>query len=361
MSLLLSKIIIITIIMTATIGISSGSIINSNPLAYAHNFAPSVSASFLTKINQIKVESQLVESNLLSNTSLAKQHAEIASQLFENSTKNDLYYNAEGNNGLAKKVSEDISLTLNNLQKAMASISKQSQPLPQTQTSGTAINQIKAMASISKQSQPLPQTQTSGTAINQIKAMVNNINDILDKAVSVRIDKYDLTNSTVHALVLADIAEKAYNDYSYAFGIKPVNFSATNAASTKGSSSMMNMMGMGMMMSSPNVSSNNSSNGSNTTSNSHSTMTNNNTLVNATDYERAQALAIKAEEIFNNDLKPISSATNASSAISKIENDVIHLKHEIDNKAPVMDIMKIVHMDIHPTLLTVYNLKLKYY
>jgi hypothetical protein len=317
--LLLAKIIIITIIITATIGISSSSIINSNPLAYAHNFAPSVAASFLTKINQIKVESQLVESNLPLNPSLAKQHAEIASELFENSTKNDLYYNAEGNN----------------LQKAMTSISKQSQPL-------------------------LPQTQTSGTVIKQITEMVNNINDILDKAVSVRIDKYDLTNSTVHALVLADIAEKAYNDYSYAFGIKPVNFSATNAAFTKGSSSMMNMMGMGMMMNSPNVSSNNSSNGSNTTSNSHSTMTNN-TLVNAIDYERAQALAIKAEEIFNNDLKPISSATNASSAISKIENNLIHLNHEIDNKAPVMDIMKIVHIDIHPTLLTVYNLKLKYY
>jgi hypothetical protein len=42
--------------------------------------------------------------------------------------------------------------------------------------------------------------------------------------VSVRIDKYDLTNSTVHALVLADISEKAYNDYSYAYGIKPVIF-----------------------------------------------------------------------------------------------------------------------------------------
>jgi hypothetical protein len=277
----------------------------------------------------------LVESNLPLNPSLAKQHAEIASELFENSTKYDLYYNAEGNNGLAKRVSEDISLALNNLQKAMASISKQSQPL-------------------------LPQTQTSGTVIKQITEMVNNINDILDKAVSVRIDKYDLTNSTVHALVLADIAEKAYNDYSYAFGIKPVNFSATNAASTKGSSSMMNMMGMGMMMSSPNVSSNNSSNGSNTASNSHSTMTNN-TLVNAIDYELAQALAIKAQEIFNNDLKPISSTTNASSAISKIENNLIHLNHEIDNKAPVMDIMKIVHIDIHPTLLTVYNLKLKYY
>jgi hypothetical protein len=48
-------------------------------------------------------------------------------------------------------------------------------------------------------------------------------------------------------------------------------------------------------------------------------MTNNNIIVNATDYERAQALAIKAQEIFNNDLRPISSATNASSAINKIK------------------------------------------
>jgi hypothetical protein len=53
------------------------------------------------------------------NFSLAKQHAKIASQLFDNNTQNDLYYNAEGNNGLAQKVSYDIPLALSNLQKAV--------------------------------------------------------------------------------------------------------------------------------------------------------------------------------------------------------------------------------------------------
>ncbi|MFL6320744.1 MAG: hypothetical protein ACJ72Q_09740 [Nitrososphaeraceae archaeon] len=204
-SLLLAEIIITTIIMTATIEISS---INSNQSAYAHNFVPAVAASFLTKINQIRVQTQLVENNIPSNFSLAKQHAKIASELFDNNTQNDLYYNAEGNNGLAQKVSDEIPLELSNLQKAVEVIA-------------TGLSSA-ATANQSKQLQQ--QTTTSSTVIKQIKEIVNNINDILDKAVSVRVDKYDLTNSTVHALVLADIAEKAYNDYSYAYGIKPVVF-----------------------------------------------------------------------------------------------------------------------------------------
>ena len=85
------------------------------------------------------------------NISLAKQHAEIASELFDNNIQKDLYYNAEGNNGLAKKLSDDISLAINNLQKAVGrmtngSSSNQSQPQlqQQQQTSGnTTIKQIK--------------------------------------------------------------------------------------------------------------------------------------------------------------------------------------------------------------------------
>jgi hypothetical protein len=116
-SLLLVEIIITTImIMTATIGIGS---ITPNQLAYAHNFVPSIAASFLTRINQIRVQVQLVENNIPLNLSLAKQHAKIASELFDDNTQNDLYYNAEGNNGLAQKVSYDIPLALNNLQKQL--------------------------------------------------------------------------------------------------------------------------------------------------------------------------------------------------------------------------------------------------
>jgi hypothetical protein len=111
-----------------------------------------------------------------------------------------------------------------------------------------------------------------------------------------------LTNSTVHALVLADITEKAYNDYSYPYGIKPVMFSGSSS-----SSMMMNMcsgMGMGMMMttmsSGPNASSNSSTNSS---TKSHISITNNNdkdnssTVVNITAYQQAQGFNESTRDI----------------------------------------------------------------
>jgi hypothetical protein len=343
---------VITII-SANIGIITNTAINSSQLVYAHNFVPAIAASFLTRINQIRVQMLLVENNIPLNLSLAKQHAEIASELFDNNTQNDLYYNAEGNNGLAQKISEDIPFALSNLQKAVGMIST---------VTASSSNQLEQ------------QTTTSSIIIKQIKEMVNNINNILDKAVSVRIDKYDLTNSTVHALVIADITEKAYNDYSYAYGIKPVMFS--------GSSMMMNMgsgMGMGMMGSGSNA----NSSATNSSTMSHLPVTNDNnnnnsTTINTTAYQQAQGLATRALQIFNNDLKPTSSvnsslsssanappaSTNSNSnittaSISKIESNLIQLKNAIESKAPVMDVMKIVHGDIHPSLLISYNLQLR--
>jgi hypothetical protein len=343
---------VITII-SANIGIITNTAINSSQLVYAHNFVPAIAASFLTRINQIRVQMLLVENNIPLNLSLAKQHAEIASELFDNNTQNDLYYNAEGNNGLAQKISEDIPFALSNLQKAVGMIST---------VTASSSNQLEQ------------QTTTSSIIIKQIKEMVNNINNILDKAVSVRIDKYDLTNSTVHALVIADITEKTYNDYSYAYGIKPVMFS--------GSSMMMNMgsgMGMGMMGSGSNA--NSSATNSSTMSLLPVTNDNNNnnsTTINTTAYQQAQGLATRALQIFNNDLKPTSSvnsslsssanappaSTNSNSnittaSISKIESNLIQLKNAIESKAPVMDVMKIVHGDIHPSLLISYNLQLR--
>jgi hypothetical protein len=348
-------VIIMMMIITANTEIITYYAINSSHSAYAHNFVPALAATFLTKINQIRVQTQLVENDIPLNLSLAKQHAEIASELFDNNTQNDLYYNAEGNNGLAKTISDDIPLALSNLQKAIRTIS-----------TTAASNQ-------SEQSQQ--QTTTSSSVIKEIKQMVNNINYILDKAINVRIGKSDLTNSTVHALVLADITEKAYNDYSYAFGIKPVIFSGSSS-----SPMMMNMssgMGMGTMMmgSSPNSSSSTNSSAKNdlpmTKDNND-----NSTVVNTTAYQQAQGLAMRAQQIFNSDLKPTSSVNGPSSssstnfspsstnttittAITKIENSLIHLKNAIDGKAPTMDVMKIVHGEIHPVLLISYKLQLK--
>jgi hypothetical protein len=206
---------------------------------------------------------------------------------------------------------------------------------------------------LSKQPQQQQQQTVPDIAAKQIKEIINNINGILDKAVSVRIDRYDLTNSTLHALVLADITEKAYNDYSYAYGIKPIMFSGSSS-----STMMMNMgsgMGMGTMGGDPMANNNDASN---------------RTLVNITAYQQAQGLATRAQQIFNNDLKPRSSLNVSSSSsssnnkdaiatINKIESNLLQLKNAIDSKAPAMNVMKIVHGDIHPALLITYKLQLR--
>ena len=78
-------------------------------------------------------------------------------------------------------------------------------------------------------------------------------------------------------------------------------------------------------------------------------------LVDLTDYQSAQALATKAQEIFNNELK--STAQNNSSAfITNLDNGLRQLNGSIKNKVSPVDIMTIVHTQIHPNLLEIFNL-----
>jgi hypothetical protein len=87
---------------------------------------------------------------------------------------------------------------------------------------------------------------------------------------------------------------------------------------------------------------------------------NNAIIKNITEYQIAQSLAAKAQEVFNHNLKPIApSAASTSAANTQIQKVLSQLKTAIDNKAPFMDIMKIVHAQLHPTLITAYHLPLK--
>jgi hypothetical protein len=80
-------------------------------------------------------------------------------------------------------------------------------------------------------------------------------------------------------------------------------------------------------------------------------------LVDITDYRGAQALASKAQEIFNTKLKHMAPG-NTSAFITNLENGLTQLSNSIRSKASPMDIMMIVHTQIHPNLLEAFNLKL---
>jgi hypothetical protein len=65
----------------------------------------------------------------------------------------------------------------------------------------------------------------------------------------------------------------------------------------------------------------------------------------------------KLGEILNTALKSIALG-NTSAFITNLENGLTKLIDSIQSKASPMDIMMIVHTQIHPNLLEAFNLKL---
>jgi hypothetical protein len=86
----------------------------------------------------------------------------------------------------------------------------------------------------------------------------------------------------------------------------------------------------------------------------------NNIIVNVADYQTAQALSDKAQQIFNEDIKPIAAepTSNVTTFIIKLENGLTELRNAVNNGAAPMDVMMIVHTQVHPNLQTAYNLQL---
>ena len=158
------------------------------------------------------------------------------------------------------------------------------------------------------------QQQSTNQSIGEIDA-------ILEEAVTTRIDRDQRVNATIQATALGDIINTLLRYYGDAY---EVGFDMGNM------SEMASMMG----------------NNSNI----------NHTLINVVDYQSAQALAAKAQEIFNNELKPLANATDS---IAKLEDSLIQLTNSIENKASPMDIMMIGHTQIHPNLQEAFNLQLQ--
>jgi hypothetical protein len=303
---------------------------NNSPFsrnAYGHNFTPNESASFLSFVDQLQVESELVQTSLANNnTALAQEHATRAMELLK--TK-DPVNNVTWTEEIAEenqRIADDLVTAVDNLENT----------------------------SSEQQQQPVSQ-------------LVNDIDAIIGEAVTARIDQEQRDNATIQALAFAHLVDSILRNYGNAYG---VGFDMTN---------MSNMAGMMDMIGSNNSSSslalggmaddNNSSNmnmasmnmSSSTMMNMDSEMDRNYQLVNTADYQSAQALAAKALEIFKAELRSMVSNNNnnnTTSFITNLENGLIQLNNSIRSKASPMDIMMIVHTQVHPNLMQAFNLQL---
>jgi hypothetical protein len=172
-----------------------------------------------------------------------------------------------------------------------------------------------------------------------------------------RIDR----NTTIQPLAFADLVDSLLINYGNAYA---VNFDMTNMSNMvtmRNDSSSMTMDGMVDNNSNSNSSMNmnmDSMDMSSTTMSMNSKTNRNYSLVDMTDYQSAQALATKAQEIFNTELKPMAPG-NSSAFVINLQDGLTQLNNSIKSKASPMDVMMIVHTKIHPNLLEAFNLKLR--
>jgi len=293
---------ILLVIGTISIGLAS-----PLQLAYAHTFSGSESASFLSLVHKIRVESGLVLDNV-GNATLARQHVENAAKAIDNQTIDEI---AEENN----RIANDLSSLLQDLQTATAS------------------------------------TLIDAASINDI---VTNLDATLGEAVSVRIEQEQLNNSTAQAIVLANVIDEILRNYGSAL---EVGFDMTN----------MSLMDETIQENNNSSSGGNISGGTEGSSTQMDGNTSSSTVVNMSAYQSAQAFANESMEIFQNDLKPLSppsgtaegnNSSNQTVAISQIENSLVKLQQAVSNKASPEEIMMIVHAEIYPNLQIAYNLQI---
>jgi hypothetical protein len=162
-------------------------------------------------------------------------------------------------------------------------------------------------------------------------------------------------NSTSLALVVANIVDDILRNYGTAFDI---GYDLTNMSNIVGMS-MSNMSDGATSSHSMDITDSGTSNIGNNTQTGHpnTSMIRDNDLLLVDNYETAQILADNVNRIFSDELHPQSPVSDTVN-FDKLEKNLKQLNNAIETKASPEELMEIVHIQIHPTLQKIYDLKL---
>ena len=321
---------------------------------YGHLFTRDQTGTFVSIIDQVQTELELVAANLVkNNVSLAENHATKASSLLPR---------------VIGEIGED-----------------------NPQLVGELMRSVFGMENISS---------TTYSKSQNISTLVNNLNEKLDNAKIIRIaqvqpnsnflDKVtnllgglfggnngepsseQVQNSRIEALAFAELMDAVLVNYGKAYN---VGFDMTNMSNmimtpsnkTTGSIIMSNTvrsnnsdtgntnLNMNMNM---NMNMDSMNNSSSPMPEHMGEMDNGYQLIHIADYQTAQALAKKGLDFFNSDLRHMAN-NNKAIFVNNLEKGLKHLNNSLENKGPPTEIMMIVHTEIHPNLLEAFNLELR--
>ncbi len=319
------------------------------PKAYGHSFTPNDYASFMATMDQFLTESKLVQANMANNDlTLAQGHADKAASIYVWNLMGEI---AEKDQKTAEEITKTVK-TLQNISSPAASPASQAaaaageQQQQQQQVNqmvvnvDTKVNEIMAMTI---------REQEAGTGFSDPLAW------LMSSIFGERKDNVNTTNQPLRVAELVDSVLRSYGN-AYNVGFDMTDISNMAMPSDKSSMSMSNMMtdddnitvGTGPM----NISSPTMMIGENKTSNNYS-------LANVAEYQSAQGLASKALEVFNNELRPMTSDNDSAVSVLNLENGLIQLSDSIRGKASPMDVMMVAHTQVHPNLLEAFDIPLK--
>jgi hypothetical protein len=255
--------------------------------AFAHNFSHSETTSFLAATEMTKTYLDLAKSNVSKDSELAKTYADRATTFLDKKWIDEI---AEKN----KRLATDLPASLNQL----------------------------------------PVSIGEGRSAAEIRADVATIKNLIGEAVSVRIDKAQLTNSTTQSLVTAKVLSEALLQYSVAQGVPEdqayaLAYGIMKMSSMSGSNMTTTMTGSAGMEKG---------------------------AMNMTSYQAAKALAGKALYIGLTKIKK-SDATNPA-LVDAAKMALRKVKSGIDNNQPWMQMMTTMHKSVHENLRLAFNLQL---
>jgi len=161
-------------------------------------------------------------------------------------------------------------------------------------------------------------------------------------------------NTTIQALVVANIVDQILREYREAFDIQ---YDLTNMSNMAMMTTQSISNSDSLDSSFPSYSMNMSTN-SNIEAEENNNYTN---IINTDNYQSAQKLSEKVYQVFKNQLRPLAVSPNNANqtAIIMVEKSLVDLKYMINNKASAQDIMDLVHGKLHPSLQLAYDLKIK--
>ncbi len=324
---------------------------SQSSMVYGHLFTRDQTGTFVSIVDQVQTELELVATNEVNNnSSLAQNHAAKASSLLprvigeigEDSPQlvGELMRTVFGMENISSTTynkSQNITKIVNTLNEKLdnAKIIRIAQVQPNSNFLDKVTNFLGGLAGGNNAETSTEQVQNSRIDALAFAELTDAVLSNYGKAYNVGFDMTNMSN-----MVMASSNASS--------GPKVMNSTVKTNNSDTGSTNLNTNMNMNM----------NSMNNSSSNIPNKGKMDNGYQLIHIADYQSAQALAKKGYAFFKSDLRHMAN-NNKVVFVNNLEKGLLHLNNSIANKVSPIEIMMIVHTEIHPNLLEAFNLELR--